>query len=198
MQKYPLFLEKLLRYLQKMPGVGRKTAERFAFEMTQWEKAELANFAQVVSDVTTSLSFCSDCGALQETTCPFCSGKNRDPHRLCVVASPRDVFFIEESGSFHGYYHVIERLLSPLEGVDARYLRLEALERRLTNTPIQEVIFAIESTVEGDATTLFLKQHLQKFSVTTSRLAMGIPLGLRLEYADGGTLARALSQRQEV
>ncbi|MEM8628516.1 MAG: recombination mediator RecR [Chlamydiota bacterium] len=196
MQKYPQAFEELLHYLRKMPGVGRKTAEKFAFHILQWQKSDLSRFSSSLEKVRSTLRPCTKCGALQEETCLFCSDSSREKHTLCIVASARDIFLVEESRAFRGQYHAIEKLLSPIEGIDESFLRLEALTQRMQSEPIQEVIFALESTVEGDATTLFLKEFLERFSVTTSRLALGIPMGLSLEYTDGGTLAQAVTQRR--
>lgn len=195
MQAYPKALEKTIQFFRKLPGVGKKTAERFAFEMLSWNHAEIENFSRTILNTKTELSFCKTCGALQEHSCSFCLAKNRDRSTLCIVSSPRDIFFIEESGSFKGQYHVVNQLLSPIDGIDPSHLRLETLENRIKKESIQEVIFALEATVEGDATALFLKNHLKNFSLKTTRLAMGIALGSSLEYTDGGTLARALSER---
>ncbi len=196
MLKYPQPIEELIRYLRKFPSVGRKTAERFAFHLIGWAKEDAQNIARCIEKLPQSLQLCKDCAALIETTCPFCTDKTRDRSQLCIVASPRDIFLIEESRSFKGLYHTVDKLLSPIDGIDPSYLRLEALERRLRQKEVKEVIFALDTTIEGDATALYLKDFVERFSITTSRLAFGIPLGSSLEYTDEGTLARALSSRQ--
>ncbi len=197
--KYPETLNALIAHLKKFPGVGLRTAERFAFELIRWKPEALREFGAVLAAVPVQVIRCSVCGCLtQEGACRFCDLTVRDPSALCILSSPRDAYALEETRSFRGLYHVIEHLLSPLDGRHAQSLRIDRIEERLARHPIKEVILAFDSTLEGDATALFLKQELSKHSVVISRLAFGIPMGSSLEYIDSGTLSKAFSGRQGV
>jgi len=195
--KYPEHLTALVAHLKKLPGVGTRTAERFAFELIGWEKGTLAALGNLLAELPSKIIPCQICGCLtQEDACPFCERTARDPSSLCLLSSPRDVYAIEETRTFSGLYHVIEHLLSPLDGRHASTLRIDRIEERIARHSIKEVILAFDSTLEGDTTALFLKQQLSKYPISISRLAFGIPVGSSLEYIDGGTLAKALSGRQ--
>lgn len=195
--KYPTALIPIIAYLKKLPGVGTRTAERFAFELLSWKKDELSTFGEMVSTIQNKLPPCALCGCLtNEGTCPFCSASNRNPTQLCLVASAKDVFAIEEIGSYKGLYHVIEHLLSPLDHRHASGINVERIEQRIKTLETQELIIAFDSTLEGDTTALYLKTHFQNTSLRISRLAFGMPVGSSFEYVDGGTLSRAFNGRQ--
>lgn len=195
--KYPEHLTALVAHLKKLPGVGTRTAERFAFELIGWKKEDLTALGGLLEDLPSKIIPCQVCGCLtQEGACPFCERASRDSTSLCILSSPRDVYAIEETRSFSGLYHVIEHLLSPLDGRHAHTLRIDRIEQRIARHSIQEVILAFDSTLEGDTTALFLKQQLSKYPLSISRLAFGIPVGSSLEYIDSGTLSKALSGRQ--
>lgn len=196
MTQYPSELTALIAYLKKLPGVGRKTAERFAFTLLDWELEELKNFSNKLATLKEKITSCSHCGCLKDAKdCSFCQAPNRDPSLICLVSSPRDVYAIEETHAFKGFYHVIGGLLSPLEGRSIDQLDLEKLENRIKENPIQEVIIAFDSTLEGDATALFLKQRLDALGVKTTRLAFGLPMGSSLDFVDYGTLEKAFTGR---
>lgn len=195
---YPLHLLKLIEVLKKLPGVGKKSAERFAFELLSWESYELNEAADVLRDIPKQLVCCSDCGCLGSIdSCAYCSNPNRFSGKMCLVASPRDVFFFEETGEYKGLYHVLGHLLSPIEGINPSDLNLGKLIRRIEAHQIEEVIIAIDSTLEGDATSLYIKQELQRLPnpPKITRLAFGLPMGSSLDYVDGSTLAHALQAR---
>ena len=193
---YPTHLEKLIHTFQRLPGVGRKSAERFAFHLLTWDEAHRGEMAQVVTEIKDKLSHCTSCGCLVgEEECVYCK---RSTSTLCVVASPRDVFSIEEAGEFRGSYHVLGGTLSPLEGRGPEQLTIDQLIHRVSNGKIEEIIIALDSTLEGDATALFLQNALASHPVTLSRLAFGIPMGSSLDFVDGGTLARAFSGRSVI
>ncbi len=193
----PEDLRSLISYLKKLPGVGTRTAERFAFELLSWPKNELKELSDTLHTATENLPPCLTCGCLTDRgTCQFCA-PSRDTERLCIISSPRDAFAIEAIRVFKGLYHVIEHLLSPLDGRHATSLRLDRIEERIAKHGIKEVIIAFDSTLEGDTTALYLKQQLsRKNGAEVSRLAFGLPVGSSLEYIDGGTLTRAFSGRQ--
>jgi recombination protein RecR len=128
--------------------------------------------------------------------CSFCHSEKREPSQLCIVATPRDAYSLEETGSYRGYYHVLGGLLSPIEGKTPEHLNLDRLKKRITTLQIKEIIIALDSTLEGDTTSLFLKEQIQGWGLPVSRLAFGIPIGSSLDFVDGGTLARAMTGRQ--
>ncbi len=197
MPDYPKQLLFLINQLQTLPGIGKKTAERFAFRLLEWDQSALNAFANTLSTLQTEVPLCSKCGCLKErTSCPFCENSRRDPALLCIIASPRDAYAIEETGSFFGLYHVLGTLLSPLDGQTPNKLNISQLIERIQSLNVPEVILALDSTMEGDATALFLREKLQCVPVKISRLALGLPIGSSLDFIDGGTLAQALSGRQ--
>ena len=159
--------------------------------MLDWPSHRLQKLSGLIKEIPVHLKFCNDCGSLMgDQPCTFC---NRISHTLCIVAAPKDVFAIEETGSFDGLYHVLGGLLSPLEGRGPEVLKLDKLRKRIESLNIQEVIVALDSTLEGDATALYLKDALPTI---TSRLAFGLPMGSPLDYVDPGTLSRALTGRR--
>jgi recombination protein RecR len=198
MEKLPEDLLLLISFLKKLPGVGTKTAERFAFEFLAWSKEDLAGFAEALKSAPEKLPPCPLCGCLSDKgKCLYCQNEARDTHQICLISSPRDAFAIEATRSYRGLYHVIENLLSPLDGRHASTLRLERIEERIAKHAVQEVIIAFDSTLEGDTTALYLKKHLSVHPhLKISRLAFGLPVGCSLEYIDGGTLTRSFAGRQ--
>ncbi len=198
--KFPDHLEKVIEVLKKLPSVGRKSAERFAFHLLDWNEGALKEFATAISDIPFKIHHCHECGCLMDKphphTCHFCSSPRRDKHLLCIIATPKDAYAIEETREYHGLYHVLGGLISPLEGRDPEALNLSSLHRRLENVKCREVIIALDSTLEGDATALYLQQKLSALPFTVSRLAFGLPIGSSLDYVDGGTLAMAIMGRK--
>lgn len=194
--KYPLHLLRLIDSLKKLPGVGTKSAERFAFEMIGWQRDKLFEMADIIRTAPEQLKYCGECGCLSdEATCAYCLPSSARGNMLCVVAMPRDVFAIESTHEYKGLYHVLGALLSPLDRVGPEQIDLEKLKRRIEVRDVRELIIALDSTLEGDATALYLKQELEPLNLSISRLAFGLPMGSSLDYVDGGTLARALSAR---
>lgn len=195
-QKYPPDLLSLIAHLKKLPGVGTKTAERFAFELLSWDRKAIGSLSQTLNTFQEKIPVCSCCGCLTDQgNCIFC--KNRDQSSLCILSTPREAFAIEETG-YRGLYHVIEHLLSPLDGKHASTIKVDRILKRIQDHNVQEVIIAFDSTLEGDTTALFLKNHLPQTDLSISRLAFGLPVGSNLEYIDGSTLARALQGRQKI
>lgn len=197
MHKYPRHLHQLIEQLKRLPGVGTKSAERFAFHMIEWPQDYLHTFAMTVQGIPDKLKLCEECGCLRgEEFCAFCR-PTRQPEQLCIVASPKDVFALDATGEFQGLYHVLGGLLSPLEGIGPEKLSLHKLKERIARFQIREVVLALDSTIEGDATSLYLKQELEPLGIHISRLAFGMPMGSSFDYVDGGTLARALTARSK-
>lgn len=194
--KYPKHLLTLIQSLTRLPGVGNKTAERYAFQMLTWEKKGLQEMASIIGEIKDKLCNCPECGCLiDENHCPFCQNARKEAGKICVVATAKDVFAIENIGDYYGFYHVLGGLLSPMEGITPDLLTIEKLLERVQQHHIQEVVVALDSTLEGDATALFLKKVLTPLNVNVSRLAFGLPMGSSLDYIDNNTLARAFSAR---
>ncbi|MGM0440422.1 MAG: recombination mediator RecR [Chlamydiota bacterium] len=195
--KYPDYLSNLVNVLKRLPGVGGKTAERFAFNLLSWPEENLSELENVIAALKTDLHYCENCGALMdnEKKCLICNDPHRDASIVCVVASAKDIFAMEHTGEYHGIYHVLGGLLSPLEGRHAEDMFFQTLLDRLKALETQEVIIALDSTLEGDATALYLKKKIEELDVKVSRLALGMPMGSSLDYLDEGTLGRALVGR---
>jgi recombination protein RecR len=194
---YPTELNHLIAFLKKLPGVGTKTAERFAFNLLAWRETEQSEFSKLLATIKEKVIACPQCHCLMSKEhCTFCDSHKRDSQLLCIVASAKDAFAIEETHSYQGLYHVIGGLLSPIDGRTTDSLLIHQLKNRIESLPIKEVIIALDSTLEGDTTALYLKQQLHQWGVSVSRLAFGLPMGSSLDYVDGGTLARAFMGRQ--
>lgn len=195
---YPNHLLKLIDVLKKLPGVGIKSAERFAFQLLEWQPEHLSQMAEIIRQTPEKITHCNTCGCLIDTQvpCPFCLPQ-RQQQTLCIIAHPKDAFAIEETREFRGLYHVLGGVLSPIDGLTPQTLRIPSLIQRIQKHQIQEAIIAIDSTLEGDTTALYLKQELEPLSVKLSRLAFGLPMGSAIDYIDGGTLAKALTARSQ-
>lgn len=198
MAKLPTHLSTLIALLKKLPGVGSRTAERFAFHLLEWSENDIENFSSHIRTIKEKIHHCPECRCLMEVQrCFFCQSPSRDMQQMCIVSSPKDVFAIEGTGAYRGIYHVISGLLSPLERRGTQTLDLEKLMARISQLDVKEVVIALDSTIEGDATGLYLKQQLERLDgVRVSRLAHGIPLNSTIDFIDGGTLVKALTGRQ--
>lgn len=191
---YPKDLLILINFLRKLPGVGSKTAERFAFNLLNWDEESLKTFGKTLQEVKAKIAYCPECGCFMlQDECHFCK---RSPEIICVISSPKDVFTIERTNSYNGLYHVIKGLLSPIDGKNESHLDLPKLSARIEKLKSKEVIVALDSTIEGDTTALYIKDQLKSLNVKISRLAFGLPIGSSLEYIDGGTLTQAIIGRQ--
>ena len=189
-------LEVLIEQLQRLPGIGHKTAQRLAFHLLSLSKEDAAAFIGAVADAREKIHECAVCCNLTDKElCPVCAADNRDRSLLCVVEDPRDVAAFERTREFHGVYHVLHGVISPMDGIGPEQLRIKQLLTRVADTQVQEVIMATNPTVEGEATAMYLSRLLKPFDVKTSRLAYGIPVGGELEYADEVTLRRSLEGR---
>lgn len=196
---YPLPLLKLIELLRKLPGVGSKSAERFAFDMIDWPEQDQRQFGELVSTLGSRLQRCRLCGCFTHSDrCAFCDDATRDTTTLCVISSPRNAYTIERTGEYRGLYHVLGGLLSPLDGKRPEDLHIDALKQRITTLGAKELVLALDSTLEGDATALYLSKQIASLPLNTSRLALGLPVGSSIDYVDGGTLAHALVARTRV
>lgn len=189
-------LEDLVALLSRLPGIGKKSAYRMAFHILKLDGQFAALLAERITGLKDKVRFCSRCGAYtEEDPCPVCSSPSRDRSVLCVVEQPQDVLTIEASREYHGLYHVLGGLISPLDGVGPDALRLDRLVDRVRELGVREVILATNPTVEGDTTALYVKRMLDATGVRVSRLATGMPVGGDLEYADRLTLVRSFRGR---
>jgi len=193
--KYPNSLIQLIRELGKLPGIGPKSAQRLAFYLFNQPDADIRALADALLDAKESLKQCSKCfNITDQEVCSICDDVRRKEALLCVVEQPADLLAIERSGEFDGVYHVLHGALSPMNGIGPDQLTIKALLGRLENR--SEVIMATSTTVEGEATAMYIAKLLSDLEVNTSRIAYGLPVGGDLEYADEVTLGRAISNRR--
>ncbi len=189
----------LISSLAKLPGVGPRSAERIALHLVQTESAIVKQLAESILHARERIQFCTTCGALTEQSpCPTCADSQRDGSLLCVVERAVDILSIEKSGTFRGKFHVLGGKISPLDGIEPEDLRIADLEKRLKVEPLKEIIIALGTDVEGDATSFYLAKRLARPGLKISRIAYGLPAGSGLEYADELTLSRALEGRREM
>lgn len=189
-------IEELASLLTRLPGIGRKSALRVTYHLLKTDESFADALAESIRELKRSIRFCSTCGAYtEEDPCPLCTAPDRDRRLVCAVEQPQDVLTIEASREYHGLYHVLGGLISPLDGVGPEKLRIASLASRIRQGGIDEVVVATNPTVEGDTTALYLKKVLEREGVTVTRLATGIPVGGDLEYADRLTLARSFRGR---
>jgi recombination protein RecR len=189
----------LIAALSRLPGVGPRSAERIALHLVQTESGEVRSLADAIVAARERIRFCETCGALTETSpCPTCTDERRDASLVCVVERAVDTLSIEKSGTFRGRFHVLGGKISPLDGVEPEDLRITELEKRLTSEPIHEIVIALGTDVEGDATSSYLAKRLARPGLKISRIAYGLPAGSGLEFADELTLSRALEGRREM
>jgi len=199
MDAYTQSMERLIEALGKLPGIGRRTAERLAFYLLEADMQEVEALATALADIKTKVGRCAECGAMAEGgLCAICANPRRDRTRLCVVERAKDVIRLEATGGYNGLYHVLGGLLAPMEGVGPEQLDLERLARRVAGGGVQEVILALSPTVEGDGTALCVAERVKAAGVRVTRLARGLPTGASLDYANPGMLADALRGRQDV
>ena len=189
-------LSGLVSQFKKLPGIGEKSALRLAFFILSMSDSDVQAFSHELIDTKQSIQYCSNCYSISRSEiCHICSDSTRDSSRLCVVSEPQDVFSLEKTNSYKGVYHVLGGLISPLDGVHPEMLRIPELVARLKKGSYNEVILAINPTVEGDATVMYLQAILKSFNLNLSKLAHGLPMGADIDYADELTLQKALEGR---
>jgi len=192
-------LEALIKELKRLPGVGEKTATRYAFYLLNADGEEVRALMAAIKNVKEKLRLCSTCFNLTDVDpCPVCSDPRRESSRLCVVESPLDLMAVEKIGHFRGIYHVLHGVLSPLDAIGPEDLRVAELVDRVRTREVSEVILALNPTVEGESTAAYIADRLKGLGALVSRIAYGIPIGGSLEYADPLTLSRALDNRKEI
>ena len=189
-------IEQLAEHFAQLPGIGRKTAHRLALYVVKMQREEVVSLARALINVKDRVKFCSVCSNITEADpCPICSNTKRDKTVVCVVEEPTDVLALERTNEFVGIYHVLGGALSPLDGIGPEQLRIKELLQRLSDSRIEEIILAMNSDVEGEATTLYLSKLLKPLCMRVTRIARGLPVGTDLEFADEATLSRALEGR---
>ncbi len=195
----PVALERLVFEFSRFPGVGRKTAQRLAFNILRYTTEETQNLTDALIQVKEQIRYCSVCSGFTDIDpCAICSHSSRDQQQVCVVEQPNNIFQIEKSGVFKGVYHVLMGAISPLDGIGPEQLNVKKLRNRIENNKISELILATNPTVKGEATALYLQQEFAGKISTITRLACGIPAGGDLEYVDDVTLMEAFYGRHTV
>ncbi len=192
-------LSNLIEQFERLPGIGKKTAQRLAYFVLQLPKNEAEEFSDAILQAHEKIKYCKLCKNLtDQDLCSVCRNKSRDKSIICVVEDPRDVMALERTGEFSASYHVLHGAISPLNGIGPDQLYIKELLKRISTEPIKEVIMATNPTVEGEATAMYISKLLKPLGVKVTRLAYGIPVGGDLEYADEVTLSRALMGRSEI
>jgi len=199
MSLLPEPIDSLVTALTRLPGIGPRSAERIALHIVQAESGVVKLLADTILSARERVRLCPVCGSLTETSpCAICADPRRDAALVCIIERPVDIISIEKSGTFRGKYHVLGGKISPLNGVEPEDLRIAEIEKRLVQEPIQEIVIALGTDVEGDATTFYLAKRLTKPGLKITRIAHGLPAGTGLEFADELTLSRALEGRREM
>jgi recombination protein RecR len=192
-------LARLIQEFKRLPGIGQKSAQRIAFYLMRSDRADAERLAQAVLDVKDKLCFCISCGNISDgELCSFCTDPNRDRTVVCVVEEPHNILPVETTRTFEGVYHVLHGSLSPLRGIGPEQLHIKELLSRLEFGEVREVILATNPTVEGEATAVYLSRLLKPLGVRVTRIAMGIPVGSDLEFADEVTMSKSLENRREM
>ena len=194
---FPESLQKLIESFKLLPGIGSKTAERLAFSVLDLEEEQILYFSDSLKDAKDKIHRCMICNSLtDQEICSICSDNTRNHELLCVVEDPKTVFLFEKADMFHGKYHVIDGLISPLDGINPEDIGIDKLLDRVYKEKFSEIIFAFKPSIEGETTSLYIKKVMDGIHVKVSRLASGVPIGADIEYVDNLTLERALSDRK--
>ena len=198
----PEFAEPLARLIQeckRLPGIGQKSAQRIAFHLLRASREDAEKLAQAIVDIKDKLGVCAQCNNISdEELCLYCRDPHREHSQICVVEEPHNILPIETTHTFRGVYHVLHGAISPLRGIGPDHLKIKGLVDRLRDSEIQEVIVATNPTVEGEATAVYLSRLLKPLGPRVTRIAMGIPVGSDLEFADEVTMSRSLENRREM
>lgn len=198
MQHYPDAMNRLIRNLSKLPGIGEKSAERLAMYMLQAPAGELRALAGSIGELQQQVKICTQCFSLSDDRqCRICRDPARDAAIVCVVENPADMAAVEKSGAFTGVYHILQGLLSPMDGIGANDIRIRELVHRVADGGIKEVVMATPTNVEGEATAAYIMDQLKSYRVKISRIASGVPMGGELQYVDQVTLKKAMEARHE-
>ncbi len=196
---YPKSIAALIEQFQKFPSIGPKSAQRMAFFLLRMPKSDVENFAKTIIEAKENTKTCEICFNLSASSpCEICSSDSRDKSTICVISESKDLIAIEKTNEYKGQYHVLQGLISPMDGIGAEDIRIKELLNRLTDENVKEVILALSPSVEGEATSLYLTKLIKPFGIKVSRIAFGLPVGADLEYADEITIAKAIEGRHEI
>lgn len=199
MEQYALPIANLIDQLSKLPGIGRKTAQRLAFFILEMEKLEAEKLSESILEAKEKITLCSVCQNLTEIDpCVICQNTNRDKSTICVLEGAKDVIAMERSREYKGEYHVLHGVISPMDNIGPNDIKVKELLNRLSDDQVKEVILATNPTVEGEATALYIARLIKPLGVKVSRIAHGIPVGGNLEYFDEVTLSKAMDNRREL
>ena len=199
MENYSKPIDRLINEFSKLPGVGRKTAQRLAFHVINMNENDVKGLAKALVDVKQEIKYCSVCCNISDSdVCPICSNSHRDASTICVVEDPRDVAAMERTKDYNGKYHVLNGVISPLDGVGPEMLNIKELISRLGDGQVKELIMATNPTIEGEATAMYISRLVKPMGVKVTRIAHGLPVGGDLEYADDVTISKALEGRREI
>lgn len=192
-------LARLILEIKRLPGIGQKSAQRIAFHILRAQRDDVERLAAALLDVKDKLGLCALCNNISDAElCPYCRDPHRDRHKICVVEEPHNLVPIETTRTFNGLYHVLHGSISPLRGIGPEQLRIKELLARLHEGDVEEIILATNPTVEGEATAVYLARLLKPLGIKVTRIAMGIPVGSDLEYADEVTMSKSLENRREM
>lgn len=198
MQHYPEAMNRLIRSLCRLPGIGEKSAERLAMHLLQAPDTEVAMLAKNIAELKKQVNICTSCFALSDAErCRICSDPARDAGVVCVVESPADMAAIEKSGAFTGVYHILQGLLSPMDGIGPSDIRIAELVKKVSAGTVREIIIATATNIEGEATATYIMNQLKPYNVKLTRIASGVPMGGELKYVDQVTLKNALERRYD-
>ena len=199
MQAYTGPISRLIEEFSKLPGVGRKTAQRLAFHVINMNTNDVESLSKAIIDAKREIKYCSICCNITDTDpCSICSNKNRDSSVICVVEDPRDVAAMERTIEFKGKYHVLNGVISPMDGIGPDMIKIKELIVRLGNEDVKELIMATNPTIEGEATAMYIARLVKPMGIKVTRIAHGLPVGGDLEYADEVTITKALEGRREI
>ncbi len=197
--QYTKPLANLIDFFQRFPGIGPRSAQRIAFYLLKMPASEVEKFAKTIIEAKETIHYCDICFNMSASNpCEICSSASRDNSTICVCAETKDLIAIEKTNEYKGKYHVLQGMISPIDGIGAEDIRIKELLHRITNTEVKEVILALSPSVEGEATCLYLTKLLKPFNVKITRIAFGIPVGSDIEFADEITLAKAIECRREI
>jgi len=196
---YPESLQDLIESFKMLPGIGEKTAERLSFHILNLDEEKINFFSESIIGAKSKLHKCPICSNITDTNeCNICSSEDRDNTQLCLVEDCRSIFMFEKTGSYKGKYHVLDNLISPLDGINPEDIGIEKLISRIEKSQFKEIIIAVKPTIEGETTSLYIKKIIEGLNIKVTRIASGIPLGADIEYIDALTLERALIDRKEI
>lgn len=197
--KYPITILNLIECFKKLPGVGEKTAERYALSLLDMSDDEIIFFSKTLNDIKTKIKYCTKCNNYcEDELCDICKDKTRNKKIICVVEEPKTIVLFEKINIFNGYYHVLNGLISPIEGINPEDINVSSLIERIKKEKIEEVILALKPSIEGETTSLYISKTLENMNVRVTKIAHGVPMGAEIDYVDSLTLELALENRLDI